>query len=119
MDKTMEIFKKEWAMHREGGAQGPFTADTARAGGDFDPDPKEGEIRIFADMRRPFVALLAERRGAAGWLIVPASPFTVPASWDAPPTTISPAPVAVMNRAATLAPASVSVLPSTTLNLIA
>ena len=80
MDKTMEIFKKEWAMHREGGAQGPFTADTARAGGDFDPDPKEGEIRIFADMRRPFVALLAERRGAAGWLIVPASPFTVPAS---------------------------------------
>ena len=31
-------------------------------------------------MRRPFVALLAEDRGAAGWLVVPVSPFTVPAS---------------------------------------
>ena len=28
-------------------------------------------------MRRPFVALLAEDRGAAGWLVVPVSPFTV------------------------------------------
>ncbi|MBP5543906.1 MAG: VWA domain-containing protein [Kiritimatiellae bacterium] len=82
MEKTRQIFEKEWAIHREGGAWTSFTADAgkARANGDFDADPKEGEIRIFADMKRPFVALLAEKRGAAGWLIVPVSPFTVPAS---------------------------------------
>ena len=82
MDSAREIFEKEWAIHREGGAGAAFTADAgkAKAKGDFDAEPKEGEIRIFADMKRPFVALLAERRGAAGWLIVPVSPFTVPAS---------------------------------------
>ncbi|MBR0241051.1 MAG: VWA domain-containing protein, partial [Kiritimatiellae bacterium] len=47
---------------------------------EFDAPVKVGEIRIFADMARPFVALVAEERGVAGWLLVPVSPFTVPAS---------------------------------------
>ena len=74
-------FEKIWEIYRtEGGTREPFTADTPKAKGDFDPEPKEGEIRVFADMKRPFAALVAERRGAKGWLIVPVSPFTVPAS---------------------------------------
>ena len=82
MDSTRDIFEKEWAIHREGGTGAAFTADAGKAKvkGNFDGDPKEGDIRVFADMKRPFVALLVERRGAAGWLIVPVSPFTVPAS---------------------------------------
>lgn len=77
-------FEQEWKLYREGGARRPFEADRPGAAADpatpFDAPPRRGELRIFADMRRPFVALLAEDRGAAGWLVVPVSPFTVPAS---------------------------------------
>ena len=96
-----EVFEKEWKLYhdsgdesavdccctsawprlyRKNGALTPFEAERPKADGKFDPEPKPGEIRVFADMKRPFVALVAESRGAAGWLIVPVSPFTVPAS---------------------------------------
>lgn len=79
-----DTFEQEWKLYREGGARRPFEADRPEAAADpatpFDAPPRRGELRIFADMRRPFVALLAEDRGAAGWLVVPVSPFTVPAS---------------------------------------
>ena len=79
-----DTFEQEWKLYREGGARRPFEADRPEAAVDpatpFDAAPRRGELRIFADMRRPFVALLAEDRGAAGWLVVPVSPFTVPAS---------------------------------------
>ena len=75
-----EVFEKEWKLFRENGDKTPFEAERPKAKGEFDTEVKIGEIRIFADMKRPFVALIAESRGAAGWLIVPVSPFTVPAS---------------------------------------
>ena len=79
-----DTFEQEWKLYREGGARRPFEADRPESAADpaapFDAPPRRGELRIFADMRRPFVALLAEDRGAAGWLVVPVSPFTVPAS---------------------------------------
>ena len=77
-----EVFEKEWALHRQGVVQGAFVADDAKnaANGNFDGDVKIGEYRIFADMKRPFVALIVEDRGLSGWRIVPVSPFTVPAS---------------------------------------
>lgn len=77
-----EVFESEWALYRQGAAQGAFVADNAKnaAKGDFDSDVKVGEYRIFADMKRPFVALIVEDRGLLGWQIVPVSPFTVPAS---------------------------------------
>jgi Ca-activated chloride channel family protein len=75
-----EVFEKEWKLYCENGDKAPFEAEKPKADGEFDKDVKVGEIRIFADMKRPFVALIAESRGAAGWLIVPVSPFTVPAS---------------------------------------
>lgn len=74
-------FEQEWKLYREGGARRPFEADRRPAeGGAFDAPVRAGEIRLFADMKRPFAALVAEDRGAPGWLLVPVSPFTVPAS---------------------------------------
>ncbi len=80
MNDMNSIFEKEWKLYREKSENAPFEAEKPKAEGKFDKDVKVGEIRIFADMPRPFVALVAEPRGAAGWLIVPVSPFTVPAS---------------------------------------
>jgi hypothetical protein len=86
-----EVFEKEWKLYhdsgdesavdccctsawprlyRKNGALTPFEAEHPKADGKFDPEPKPGEIRVFADMKRPFVALVAESRGAAGWLWV-------------------------------------------------
>ena len=74
-------FEQQWKLYREGGARRPFEADRRPVeGGAFDAPVRAGEIRLFADMNRPFAALVAEDRGAPGWLLVPVSPFTVPAS---------------------------------------
>ena len=77
-----EVFEKEWAMYGEWGTgNGERRTGNGERGTDsFDGGIKPGEIRIFADMERPFVALIVESKGLAGWTIVPLSPFTVPAS---------------------------------------
>ena len=84
-----EVFEKEWAMYGEWGTgnrewetgNGEWRTGRSNDGTDsFDGGIKPGEIRIFADMERPFVALIVESKGLAGWTIVPISPFTVPAS---------------------------------------
>lgn len=77
-----EVFEKEWSLYRSGAAQSPITADGVRriSKGEFDAGVKLGEVRIFADMKRPFIALIAEDCGLRGWRIVPVSPLTVPAS---------------------------------------
>jgi Ca-activated chloride channel family protein len=77
MNKT---FAEEWKLYKEGGNRPKFRGEAPRGEAEFDAPVKVGEIRIFADMARPFVALVAEERGVAGWLLVPVSPFTVPAS---------------------------------------
>ena len=82
-----EVFEQEWSLYRSGksalgyatGFAGPADGGK-RNKGDFDDGVKTGEYRIFADMSRPFVALVVEDRGMAGWRIVPVSPFSVPAS---------------------------------------
>ena len=79
-----EAFEKIWAAFCGGAGRAalPGRMEIERARGDaaFDGDVKVGEIRIFADVARPFVALIAEDCGATGRLIVPVSPFAVPAS---------------------------------------
>ena len=77
MNKT---FAEEWKLYKEGGSRPKFRGEAPRGEAEFDAPVKAGEIRVFADMARPFVALVAEERGVAGWLLVPVSPFTVPAS---------------------------------------
>ncbi len=80
MNNMNDIFEKEWELYRQNELNKAFEAERPKDKDKFEEDVKPGEIRIFADMPRPFVALVAESRGAAGWLIVPVSPFTVPAS---------------------------------------
>ena len=77
MNKT---FEQEWNLYKAGGKRPSFEGEAPRGDAEFDSPVKVGEIRIFADMARPFVALVAEDRGNAGFFIVPVSPFTVPAS---------------------------------------
>ena len=77
MNKT---FEQEWNLYKAGGKRPSFAGEAPRGNAEFDSPVKVGEIRIFADMARPFVALVAEDRGNAGFFIVPVSPFTVPAS---------------------------------------
>ncbi len=77
MNKT---FEQEWNLYKAGGKRPQFAGEAPRGEAEFDSPVKVGEIRIFADMQRPFVALVAEDRGAAGYLVIPVSPFTVPAS---------------------------------------
>ncbi|MBR5548974.1 MAG: VWA domain-containing protein [Kiritimatiellae bacterium] len=77
MNKT---FEQEWNLYKAGGKRPSFAGEAPRGNAEFDSPVKVGEIRIFADMARPFVALVAQDRGSAGFFIVPVSPFTVPAS---------------------------------------
>ena len=77
MNKT---FEQEWNLYKAGGKRPSFAGEAPRGDAEFDSPVKVGEIRIFADMTRPFVALVAQDRGNAGFFIVPVSPFTVPAS---------------------------------------
>lgn len=77
MNKT---FEQEWNLYKAGGKRPSFAGEAPRGDAEFDSPVKVGEIRIFADMSCPFVGLVAEDRGNAGFFIIPVSPFTVPAS---------------------------------------
>ena len=74
------VFEREWELYRRGGWMPAFIGETARGEGDFDPAVKAGEIRIFADMPRPFVALIVRELATGERMLVPVSPFSVPAS---------------------------------------
>jgi len=75
-----ETFEKVWTLYRAAGQRRRLELERPRGEAAFDGDVRVGEIRIFADATRPFVALIAEDRGGEGRLIVPVSPFAVPAS---------------------------------------
>ena len=76
-----DVFKQEWELYLEGGSRPAFRGIEKKLWTKgFDVPVKTGEVRVFADMNRPFVALVLESRGAVGYRIVPVSPFTVPAS---------------------------------------
>lgn len=75
------IFREEWDLYLQGRTRSAFRGVEPKAtNASFDAPVKVGEIRVFADMNRPFVALVLEDKGKLGALIVPVSPFTVPAS---------------------------------------
>ena len=76
-----EVFRKEWELYTAAGSRPQFRGLEKRESPKaFDAPVQVGEIRVFADMNRPFVALILESRGAVGYRLVPVSPFTVPAS---------------------------------------
>ena len=76
-----EVFEKEWKLYQKGGVRPAFRGVEKRDWPKgFDVPVKVGEVRVFADMNRPFVALVVEDRDKVGFRLVPVSPFTVPAS---------------------------------------
>lgn len=79
-EKYLDIFRHEWEMYKTSGhenvqGKGRFTSD-----GNFDLSVVAGEIRLFADVGRILVGLLYREWGEKSWIIVPVSPFTVPAT---------------------------------------
>ena len=75
------IFREEWNLYLKAGARPAFRGVEPKAtNASFDAPVKVGEVRVFADMNRPFVALVLADKGKLGARIVPVSPFTVPAS---------------------------------------
>ena len=76
-----DVFRKEWELYQKGGARPKFRGVARKdASSGFDVPVAAGEVRVFADMNRPFVALVVGDRGAIGARLVPVSPFSVPAS---------------------------------------
>ena len=75
-----ETFLNEWRIHRHGAAAPRLAGEVPRGEADFDLVAKPGEVRIFADVNRPFVALIVEDCGLSGRRIVPVSPFSATAS---------------------------------------
>jgi len=75
-----ETFEKVWTFYRDAGQRRRLELERPRGEATFDGDVRVGEIRIFADATRPFVALIADDKGGEGRLLVPVSPFAVPAS---------------------------------------
>lgn len=75
-----EIFLNEWRTYRAGLKRPAFAGEAPRGEAAFDAEVKVGEIRIFADTNRPFVALVLEDNGLLGRRLVPVSPFSAPAS---------------------------------------
>ena len=78
--KAYEIFEKQWELYCKCGSRPAFKGERPKASVAFDIGVKVGQIRVFADMNRPFVALVVSSCDLSGWRIVPASPFAVPAS---------------------------------------
>ena len=78
--KAYEIFEKQWELYRKCGSIPAFKGERPKLSAAFDIGVKVGQIRVFADMNRPFVALVVSSCGLSGWRIVPVSPFAVPAS---------------------------------------
>lgn len=78
--KTYGTFENEWTLYRKNGDMSTFMAERPKVDAAFDGDVKVGDIRIFADMNRPFIAMVVEECGLSGWRIVPVSPFSSPAS---------------------------------------
>ena len=78
--KAYGIFEKQWELYRKYGDNPAFKGESPKSTAEFDIGVKVGQVRIFADMNRPFVALVVGECGISGWRIVPVSPFAVPAS---------------------------------------
>ena len=75
-----DLFLNEWRVYRAGLKRPLFAGEVPRGEAEFDAGVKAGQVRIFADTNRPFVALILEDNGLLGRRLVPVSPFSAPAS---------------------------------------
>ena len=79
-EKYLDIFRHEWEMYRTSGHENVQGKNRFSSDGNFDLPVLAGEIRLFADVGRILVGLLYREWGEKSWIIVPVSPFTVPAT---------------------------------------
>ena len=74
----LDVFLKEWELR--GGDEGATrVVEREQGNGDFDAPLNAGELRLFAQGDNDLVGLLYKRLDD-GWIIVPTSDFTVPAT---------------------------------------
>ena len=74
----LEVFLKEWEL-RGCDESAARTVDRTQGRADFDAPLNAGELRLFAQVGNNLVGLLYKRLDD-GWIIVPISNFTVPAT---------------------------------------
>ena len=83
--RFVEVFLREWEMSRDAIRRrrtrlrgvGSKEIGSSRP---FDADVRTGEIRVFADFPSPVLGLVTDDLGDDGWLVVPISEFSVPAT---------------------------------------
>lgn len=78
-----EVFEQEWKLYHEKTDKREIRGESVEVKGKRKEEWSEvkiGELRIFADITKPFLALVVDVCGSAGYKIVPLSPFSVPAS---------------------------------------
>ena len=77
-EQFLATFLKEWEIYKSGERDLRDGTEVA-VGGDFDPRLKVGELRLFGESERTLVGLLYKRI-ESGWIILPTSDFTAPAT---------------------------------------
>ena len=77
-EQFLTTFLKEWEIYKSGERDSHDGAGVA-VGGDFDSQLKVGELRLFGESERTLVGLLYKRI-ESGWIILPTSDFTAPAT---------------------------------------
>ena len=76
--RFLDVFLKEWKQRSDTG-ECARTTECKHGVGDFDVPLKAGELRLFARGDNGFVGLLYKRLDD-GWIVIPTSDFTVPAT---------------------------------------
>ena len=74
----LDVFLKEWELRR-GDEAATLAAERNHGNGDFDAPLNAGELRLFAQGDNDLVGLLYKRL-EYGWIVIPTSGFTVPAT---------------------------------------
>ena len=79
-EKFLEVFRREWDMFVNGGLAIEPRNVEVREGGEYNVPVTAGEVRVFATKGRAVVGALYKAWGADGWVVIPVSEFSVPAT---------------------------------------
>jgi len=74
----LDVFLKEWEL-RVGDEGAALAVERNHGNGDFDAPLNAGDLRLFAQVDNELVGLLYKRLDD-GWIVIPTSGFTVPAT---------------------------------------
>ena len=77
-EQFLTTFLNEWEIYNGAERESPVNSEPVNAG-EFDMPLKAGELRLFGESERTLVGLLYKKLDS-GWIILPTSGFTVPAT---------------------------------------